>query len=406
MTAPPDPPHVLIYEPRTEGHHLVWLRYFMEDLLGAGVRLTLALDQRPAAWERIQAHLRPLLAEVTTLPIFASDGSQVARGHLAGLAACQRHANADSVFLPSLDEIASACFRRAALGWLPAAALKGRLGGVYFRPRMLLPARSPNQLLKRAGFRRLLRQRWFRQILLCDEYLCAAAQARHPDAPLFFLPDPFPDGLACPRTEARRALRLPEDKTIFLFYGGPYRRKGLPLAVEAMLGLPADCGALLLCVGEQPQDEALSGKLASLSERSLAHCLGRRVSNEEEKAAFAACDFVLLPYLQHFGSSAVLARAAGAGRIPIASDEELIGRRVRDHGLGLLFASGDAGALRECLRRALQLSASERAAFTPALARYASTCTREKFREAVLRSFGVQSTGLDGAFCRPREGTH
>jgi glycosyltransferase involved in cell wall biosynthesis len=294
-----------------------------------------------------------------------------------------------------LDEIASACFRRAALGWLPEAALKGRLGGVYFRPRMLLPARSPNQLLKRVGFRRMLRQSWFRQILLCDEYLCAAEQARHPDAPLFFLPDPFPDPFACPRTEARRALRLPDDKTIFLFYGGPYRRKGLPLAVEAMLGLPVDSGALLLCVGEQPQDEVLSRKLASLSERGLAHCLGWRVSDDEEKTAFAACDFVLLPYLQHFGSSAVLARAAGAGRIAIASDEELIGRRVRDHGLGMLFASGDAHALRECLIRALQLSVSERGAFTPALACFARTCTREKFREALLRSFGVQFTGLD-----------
>ena len=404
MTARPDAPHVLIYEPRTEGHHLVWLRYFMEDLLGAGVRLTLALDRRPAAWERIQAHLQTMLAEVMTLPIFESDGAPIARGHLASLAACQRRAKADSVFLPSLDEIASACFRRAALGWLPEAALKGRLGGVYFRPRMLLPARSPNQLLKRAGFRRMLRQRWFRQILFCDEYLCAAAQVRHPDAPLFFLPDPFPDHFAGPRTDARRALRLPDDKTIFLFYGGPYRRKGLPLAVEAMLGLPLDCCALLLCVGEQPQDEVLSRKLASLSERGLAHCLGWRVDNEEEKTAFAACDFVLLPYLQHFGSSAVLARAAGAGRIAIVSDEGLIGRRVRDHGLGMLFASGDADALRECLRRAFQLSASERAAFAPALARYASTCTRERFREALLRSFSGQLTGPDETFCRPREG--
>src|SRR5258708_18529992 len=37
---------------------------------------------------------------------------------------------------------------------------------------------------------------------------------------------------------------------IFLFYGGGYRRKGLHLAVRAMLKLPPEVPALLLCVGQ------------------------------------------------------------------------------------------------------------------------------------------------------------
>jgi len=389
MTPRPEPPHVLVYEPRVEGHHLVWLRYFVEDFLEAGMRLTLALNQRPDAWHKIQEHIGDLLPEVATLAIFARDGRPIARGPLARIATSQSQAHADFVFLPSLDEIASRCFRRAALGLYPNEVLKGRLGGVYFRPRMLSAARSPNQLIKRAGFARMLRGRWFRQVLLCDEHLCAKQQARHPNAPFFFLPDPYPDNFAIDQMKARRALGLPDHRTIFLFYGGPYRRKGLPLAVEAAQALPDDSSALLLCVGEQTQDNRLARSLNSLSKRGLAQCVNRRVTDEEEKLFFSACDFVLLPYLHHYGSSAVLARAAGAGRIPIASDEELIGRRVRDHGLGLLFATGSVSALRKCLAHALRLPAQEKAAFGPALARFARTCTRQKFREAVLCSFGI-----------------
>ena len=40
-------PHILVYEPRVEGHHLGYLKAITEDLLGAGFRLTLAVDRRP-----------------------------------------------------------------------------------------------------------------------------------------------------------------------------------------------------------------------------------------------------------------------------------------------------------------------------------------------------------------------
>ncbi len=39
--------HLLIFENRTEGHHLHWLRYITEDFLTTGSRVTLALDYRP-----------------------------------------------------------------------------------------------------------------------------------------------------------------------------------------------------------------------------------------------------------------------------------------------------------------------------------------------------------------------
>ena len=62
---------------------------------------------------------------------------------------------------------ASATLRRAAVGWMPDARLRGRLGGVYFRPLFLnASALSPNQALKKIGFRRLLQNGWLNPLLL------------------------------------------------------------------------------------------------------------------------------------------------------------------------------------------------------------------------------------------------
>src|SRR5438477_11387788 len=61
------PGHLLLYEPRTEGHHVSWLRFITEDLLSAGVQLTLAVDQRPEHESKIRDHLGDLLSQVSLI---------------------------------------------------------------------------------------------------------------------------------------------------------------------------------------------------------------------------------------------------------------------------------------------------------------------------------------------------
>ena len=60
--------HLLLYEPRTEGHHLGWLRFITEDLLSADVRLSLAVDLRPEAKGKIEDHLSGPVAPGKTAP--------------------------------------------------------------------------------------------------------------------------------------------------------------------------------------------------------------------------------------------------------------------------------------------------------------------------------------------------
>ncbi|MGO8836659.1 MAG: glycosyltransferase family 4 protein [Limisphaerales bacterium] len=383
------PEHLLLYEPRTEGHHLGWLRFITEDLLSADVRLSLAVDLRPEAKGKIEGHLSDLLPRVKLLPAHDAAGRRHGDGKAGSVAACLRQSGADNVFLCALDEIASACWRRATFGFLPPAELRGRMGGIYHRPRFFIaPWWSPNRWLKQTGFRRLVREKWLQQLLFVDEYLAADLQRQLPGAPVFFLPDPCPPGFHGDARAARQQLGVPEDKLVFLFYGVGYRRKGLHLAVQAMRKLPADSPAFLLCGGQQdPTGETAHG-LEELVRQHRARLINRYISTEEEKACFIASDVVVLPYLNHFGTSGILSRAMAAGKPVIVSDEQLLGRLTREHGLGLLFPSGNVAALGECMQTASRWSPDETARFSAAARAYALRYSREAYLGALLRSLG------------------
>jgi glycosyltransferase involved in cell wall biosynthesis len=382
--------HLLLYEPRTEGHHLGWLRFITEDLLSANVRLSLAVDLRPEAKGKIDDHLSGLLSQVKLLPAYDAAGRRHGDGKAGSVAACLRQSGADHVFLCAWDEIASACWRRATLGLFPPVDLRGRMGGIYHRPRFLeAPVWSPNRWLKQIGFRRLMRQQWLRQLLLVDEYLAADLQQRLPGAPVFFLPDPCPAGFYGDTRVARRQLGVPEGKQVFLFYGGGYRRKGLHLAVQALRQLPADSPAFLLCAGQQNPTGGTAQGLEELVRQNRARLINRYVTAEEEKLCFLAGDVVLLPYLNHFGTSGVLSRAMAAGKPVIVSDEQLLGRLTREQGLGLRFPSGDVAALSDCFQKAARWLPEEAARFSAAARAYALRYSREAYRDALLKSLGL-----------------
>jgi glycosyltransferase involved in cell wall biosynthesis len=217
--------------------------------------------------------------------------------------------------------------------------------------------------------------------------LRASLKAKLPAAPFYFLPEPCPEFRGPDKAQARERLGLPGKARIFLFYGGPYKRKGLDLAVAAMLALPPSSRAFLFCVGVQPSDAAIARGLERLNRMQRAHSINHFVLDYEEELSFAACDAVLLPYRKHFGSSAVLARAAAAGKPVIASDEELIGRRVREHNLGPLFPSGSVAALRDCLAQITDLPDDQLAQWSPWAKKYARSCSPEAFRCALLEAF-------------------
>jgi glycosyltransferase involved in cell wall biosynthesis len=379
--------HLLIYEPRAEGHHLSWLRFITEDLLAAGMKLSLAVDLRTGSSSRVADHLNGLSNHVTLLSAYDTKGNRHDGGGASSIRHCLKESGAENVFLCALDEVASSWFRKAAFGCFPPAQLRGRIGGIYHRPRFLsAPKWHPHSILKAAGFARLTRAGWFRQVLFVDEFLCREQSEKFRGAPFFFLPDPCPDGYKGEMGPARQKLGLPHDKCIFLFYGVGHRRKGLHLAVAAMLDRNVPENAMLLCAGQLDPDPQTMRGLQTLVSQGRALLLNRYVTVEEEFLCFSACDAVLLPYIHHFGTSGVLSRAMSAAKMVVVSDEELLGRLTRENELGLLFPTGNAPLLTRRLAEVCAISPERRHNFTGAAQRYALKYSRAAYRTALTAS--------------------
>src|SRR5262249_43232149 len=152
---------------------------------GAGHSLVLALDTRAEAMKRVEGQMADLLQRVKVISALAPDGDGTKITSPARVAACLKESGASLAFLANFNDIASSAFRRAALGLMPDESLRGRLGGIYFRPLFLnASALSPNQALKKAGFHRLITNGWLNPILMIDPLLCDIAHKKYPGAPI------------------------------------------------------------------------------------------------------------------------------------------------------------------------------------------------------------------------------
>lgn len=99
------------------------------------------------------------------------------------------------------------------------------------------------------------------------------------------------------KTAARRALGLPEDAPIVLFFGLIRKYKGLDLLLEAFGELRSNPGIKLVIAGEfyedqQPYLDLI--KAYGIEEQVILH--GKFIANEDVKQYFSAADLVALPY--------------------------------------------------------------------------------------------------------------
>jgi len=380
--------HILIFEPRIKGHHLKWLRYITEDFIAAGFKLTLGVDWRPRYRKLIYNELSNLIEKIKIISIYNKAGKLRKGSKLKALADCFSESRAQEVFVNNLDDIVSHCLRLASVGIFPPKILQGRVNGVYFRPRFLLnPVWPPGNLIKTIGFTRLLKKHWFKNIYLMDEYLFSSIQDRPIDQSFNFLPDPWSGDFSQPKDQARKILEISLDKFVFLNYGIGDKRKGLHLVIRAMLEASDESRLFLLCAGQISKNSNIRNGLDRLESLGSAKVMDRYVSDVEEALCFCAADAVLLPYLNHFGSSGVLSLAAGAGKMVVASDDGLVGKRVLKHKLGLLFSSGNTKALRKSMTQAMSLSQADRDQYQNSALEYAKSCNREAFKQSLLAPF-------------------
>jgi glycosyltransferase involved in cell wall biosynthesis len=175
-----------------------------------------------------------------------------------------------------------------------------------------------------------------------------------------------------PTTTARLRLGLPEDPTIFLFYGllRPYKGYGelLEAFVRAVAG---GCDSVLVIAGRASTTDAarLRGKVRALPDpiRARVHLHVYEdafLSQELTDELFSAADVVALPY-REIWQSAVLFQAFSYAKPVLASAVGGFSETIRDGATGYLVPPGDRDAL---VRRIDDLS-RDRAALKAAGAR-------------------------------------
>lgn len=374
--------HILVFEPQTGGHHLFWLQLVCESFLDLGYRVTIALDDRTSkARERIADKSDKLLSRVSIVSLYNSKGKLLNGSKINALAECTKACGADEVFCTTLDEFASNCFRRAAIGINPPKILKGKLSGVYHRPRPIDESQGGfGNFLKRFGLKRLEKNGWFKHIFLLDEYLLS----KDLNNKYHFLPDPWDGDYSMKKEDAREKLGIDTNKLVLLHYGTASRRKGLHLLLNAL-----DSGSLhdkifLLVAGNITKNKEELERLHILEARGQAKVLNYYISDAEEKLCFCASDFIGLPYISHYGSSGILSQATAARRPVIASNFHILGRRVKENGLGLVFENNNTDSLKTVLETTTSLNEEDLLSFNKNLIDYARRCSKESFKESLI----------------------
>ena len=376
---------ILLFEPRSSGHHPGWSALIAPILEKISREVLLGIDFSATALERFQDHFGDRWDDFQKIAVKDFRGRWIKGNALKTIHFLASTQAVDLVFLPNLNEIASGLWRRAFLRIRPPRTLKGKLAGIYLRPRFLSPSnRSFSAWIKRIGFFKLIQENWFHQIYLLNPWLYKEIRKQHPHLPIRWLPDPYPPDFQRDPQAARRRFGIPDDARVLLFYGGPYRRKGLDLVLEAMNTLQDPKRLLLVCAGQQPSQPSLRKLQKKLVSNGRSIVIDRFVTIEEEKLLFAAADIVLLPYRGHFETSGVFSRAMGAGKMVIASNEYLIGYFTQHHRVGLVFPSGNAVALHRIFEQIAGMSKAEVEAFQQRARRFRFLWSPEQFERKLL----------------------
>jgi D-inositol-3-phosphate glycosyltransferase len=205
-----------------------------------------------------------------------------------------------------------------------------------------------------SGYRRLLRLVSGVVLLNCfcrDEFLrvagTKAAQVKYFVVPAGNFFDRFPSPPE--RTSARRLLGLPDDKTIYLFFGNSRREKGLDLLLRAMRKLRSRKDVMLVVAGKmKPEQESFYRGIADETGcGAQIHFDVGLISDDMAVAYYAAADLIVVPYRRIYDSGVTL-MAMSLGRAVLASNlpplVDLLG-----NGRGLFFSNENETDLAEKL---------------------------------------------------------
>ncbi|MFI4888643.1 MAG: glycosyltransferase family 4 protein [Burkholderiales bacterium] len=328
---------------------------FLENALAAlaarGVELTL-LTRR---WPRDAQHL--FTPVVVNPPYIGRLWRDLSFAHAVRAAV----ATSDATLIQSHERIDCCDLYRAGDG-LHSVWLDERLAGATAMERLRVRA-SPYHRYTLDAERRLFASKRLKSVICISRMVQNDIRERFGIAverlPIIYNAvdgEAFSPRLSAGRAAARAALRIDDERVVFLLVGSGYERKGVGRAIEALAGVPAP--AHLVVVGHD-RNPARYFALASR------HGVGARVTfagpHADPRPFYGAADVFLLPTLYDPLSNAVL-EALACGLPVITSTRCGAGELVAAHGAGIVCGARDIAAIGDAMRALLMQSVRERAA--------------------------------------------
>ncbi len=373
--------HVHIIEPLPLGHGPLWLKFFIDALLPRVKNLTITFPDFPA-YEVLRNSKAAETGQLILRPVPWRTDKLSWRDTLSGAESL----NADLSLLTYADVVLKK-FR----GDL-RQKLAEPIWGIWYLPNPRRPASfwNPRRLVSgqaRGHYRdqQILRKvpAWLSGAFVLDDSLKERITPRD-NLAIQVLPDPWPSRPTMPKLEARERLNLPPESQIFLHFGVANPRKGLADACGAWEQLPDEENMILLRAGLTGAAELEALKPLMHKGRAILH--NERIAEEKIDWYFRACDWVLLPYRFHEGSSGLLAAAAAAGRPVIASDHGVIGKRTKAEALGLCFPHLSIDGLKKAITRAASGNTED---YQDALTAYANEHGQQELSRKIRSAWGL-----------------
>jgi glycosyltransferase involved in cell wall biosynthesis len=166
-----------------------------------------------------------------------------------------------------------------------------------------------------------------------------------------------------------------------LLFGYLEPRKGVGLLAAALDQGACDLRVTIAGSPAPEYREQLEGELETMrAGGARVHALLRRITETEAATELASASCVVLPYLDHYGSSGVLAEAAAAQTPVVSTDAGMLGYTVREYGLGLTVNPTDPAALRAAVLELSEDPDTDR--FSTGMRSYLEAHSPESFQAA------------------------
>lgn len=355
---------LLVLEPDGDGHAEEWLRHLLVHLGRQSqierIWLAIPASLRDRLSDQLPAHLRHRIGLLVLTPaeLQYCTHRRLAISGMARWWVMRRYlirTGAEIGYFLSLDHLS------LPLG-LGLSAGGRRLGGILFRPSVHYHqigdyrpslAEKLRDWRKAVLYRGMLRNPAVDTVLTLDPFFADFAMEHYAGGEkVGVVPDPAFPATAIPANDDRMPAVLPADRHILLLFGALTERKGVLHLLEALRLLPsATAGRIAVVIAGRVASDIsarFAEKEAAVRREQPELWLkveNRWLSSAEIAALVQRCDIVLAPYQRFVGSSGVLLWAAHAGKPLLTQDYGLLGRLVRDHGLGVTVDTGNPNDL-------------------------------------------------------------